>query len=367
SLLNRELARLYGAQLDASAEKTGDHQLLKIGMSVIDDRYTLEKDSLLKKSVNMLLSLIFEPKAENGAFDESDLAREKRKAIEHIKGEISEKRIYAKNRMLEEMYRGQAYGLPKCGTVEEVQAVTGDSLYRAWQNLLRQAYVRIQVIGAAIPAGFWETVTEKFSAIPRRDIHDPHRNNPTKPIKEPRMITETMNIRQGKLVLGFSSDLYGDDDTSLPLMIAADIFGGGPYSRLFSNVREKMSLCYYCSASAVRQKGLVMVDSGVEAENAPRAEKEILSQLAAIQQGEFTDFEFASSVKSLRDSLYSYQDSQNALDAWYALRTASRVLYTPEEVAEKLLTVTREQVQNAAKGIRLNTVYRLLPQTEKEG
>ena len=161
--------------------------------------------------------------------------------------------------------------------------------------------------------------------------------------------------------MGFSSEMHGDDDDSLPLMVMTDIFGGGPYSRLFSNVREKMSLCYYCSASSVRQKGLITVESGVEAENAFAAEKEILNQLEIVKKGEFTDFEFESSKKSIIDSLNTYNDSQVSLDMWYALKIYNRSLYTPEDIAAKIGGITREAVINAAGGVKLHTVYKLLP------
>ena len=366
SKLNFRLNQLYGAQLDASAEKLGDYQLLKMSISVIHDRYTLGGESLLKQAIGMLLSLIFEPNAQGDAFSETDLAREKRKAIEHIKGEISEKRIYAKNRLIEEMYKGKAYGLPKCGTIENVQTITGKSLYRAWQEMLRKAYVRVQVIGATLPDGLFEEVTARFGGIARGDIPDLRRVEATESVDRPTLVTEHMDIKQGKLVMGFSSDLAGDDDDTLPLMVAVDIFGGGPYSRLFANVREKMSLCYYCSASAARFKGMVTVDSGVEAENAEKAQEAILAQLTAMQKGEFSEFEFSSSIKSIRDSLYSYNDSQVALDVWYALKAANRTLRSPEELAEMLNTVTREQVERAAQGIRLHTVYKLMPENKED-
>ena len=365
SVLNFKLSRLYGARLEASAEKLGDFQLLRMRISVINDKYTFDSESLLKRAIDMLLSLIFKPKTENGAFCEEDLSREKRKAIEHIKGEISEKRIYAKNRLIEEMYKGSAYGVPKCGTVEDVEKITGESLYKAWEDMLKKAFVRVQVIGASIPQRLFETVAESFENINRCEITDCKTSEPTAAVKEPNEVTERMAVKQGKLVMGFSSDMCGDDDLSLPLMVATDIFGGGPYSRLFANVREKMSLCYYCSASAVRQKGLVTVDSGVEAENAEKAQKEILAQLDAVKNGEFTDFEFEASLKSLRDSLNSYNDSQVLLDTWYALKAGNRTLYSPEEIADKIAEITREDIVNAAKGIKLHTVYKLLPKEEK--
>lgn len=365
SVLNFKLSRLYGARLEASAEKLGDFQLLRMRISVINDNYTFDSESLLKRAIDMLLSLIFKPKTENGAFCEEDLSREKRKAIEHIKGEISEKRIYAKNRLIEEMYKGNAYGVPKCGTVEDVEKITGESLYKAWEDMLKKAFVRVQVIGASIPPRLFETVAESFENINRCEITDCKTSEPTAAVQNPNEIIERMAVKQGKLVMGFSSEMCGDDDVSLPLMVATDIFGGGPYSRLFANVREKMSLCYYCSASAVRQKGLVTVDSGVEAENAEKAQKEISAQLDAVKKGEFTDFEFEASLKSLRDSLNSYNDSQVLLDTWYALKEGNRTLYSPEEIAAKVAEITREDIVNAANGIKLHTVYKLLPKEEK--
>lgn len=365
SVLNFKLSRLYGAGLDASAEKLGDYQLLRMRISVINDSYTFESESLLSRAADMLLSLIFEPKAENGAFCDSDLSREKRKAIEHIKGEISEKRIYAKNRLIGEMYKGEAYGVPKCGTASDVEKITGKSLYRAWENMLKKAFIRVQVIGASLPPRFFEGIAERLAGLDRADITDCKLNKPTAAVKTPNEIIEKMSVKQGKLVMGFSSDMCGDDDVSLPLMVMTDIFGGGPYSKLFSNVREKMSLCYYCSASSVRGKGLITVDSGVEAENADKAQKEILAQLDAVKNGDFADFEYEASLKSLRDSLNSYNDSQVLLDTWYALKAGNKALYSPEEIGEKISAITREDIINAAKGVKLHTVYKLLPKEEK--
>lgn len=365
SVLNYKLNRLYGAQLDAAAEKLGDYQLLKMRISVINDKYTFESESLIKQACEMLLSLIFEPKAENGAFAADDLAREKRKAIEHIKGEISEKRIYAKNRLIEEMFKGDAYGVPKCGTADDVEAVTGETLYSAWKDLIKKAFIRVQVIGAALPQRLFEDIAERFDGIKRSDITDCKINSAAKERETPVSVTEKMDVKQGKLVMGFSSRMSGDDDVSLPVMIMTDIFGGGPYSRLFSNVREKMSLCYYCSASAVRQKGLITVESGVEKENAEKAEKAIISQLDIVKNGEFSDFEFNSSLKSICDSLNTYNDSQVSLDTWYALKANNSTLYSPEDIAERIKQITREDVVNAAKGVKLHTVYRLLPKEEK--
>lgn len=365
SKLNLKLAKLYGARLNASAEKYGDYQLLKMTISVINDRFSLDGESLVKSASQLLLNLIFSPNTEDGAFLTEDLEREKRKAIEHIKGEISEKRIYAKKRLIEEIYENSPYGIPKCGTVEDVEAITETSLYNAWIRMLESAFVRVQVVGSAVPAGLFEDITERFSVTERKNITDCKISEPTEKRNTVKRVTDNMDVTQGKLCLGFSAEMCGNDDTTLPLMVMTDIFGGGPYSKLFSNVREKMSLCYYCSASAVRQKGLITVESGIETENALKAEKEILNQLEAVKKGEFSDFEFQSSIKSISDSLNSYNDSQNSIDLWYAIKINNDSVYSPEDIAKKLKNITREDVVNTANGVTLNTVYKLLPEGAK--
>ncbi len=365
SKLNYKLSKLYGARLDASTEKYGDYQLLKMTVSLINDRYSLDDESLVKRAAELLLGLVFEPNTENGAFLDLDLEREKRKAIEHIKGELSEKRVYAKNQMIKEMFKDDVYGLSKCGTVEQVQAITGESLYKSWEKMLESAFITVQVVGTAIPTGLFEEISERFSSLKRENITDCKDTCAAVPTDKVNTVTEEMNVNQGKLVMGFTTELQGNDDKTLPLMVMTDIFGGGPYSRLFSNVREKMSLCYYCSASSSRIKGVLTVDSGVEADNAEKAEKEILNQLEIVKRGEFTDSEFQSSIKSISDSVKTYSDSLGALDLWYALRVHNDNIYSPEEMAEKIATVTREDVIKAANGVKLHTIYKLMPKEKK--
>lgn len=361
SRLNYKLSKLYGARLDASCEKFGDYQLLRTKISVINDRFSLDDESLVKQASDLLLGMIFEPSVAGEAFISEDVEREKRKAIEHIKGEYSEKRVYAKKRLIEEMYKGKPYGVSKCGSVKSVEAITGESLYKAWKTVLKTAFIRFQVVGASVPQGLFEGIAERFNEIERNEIVSLKETKPTFAVKKIKEISEYDDVSQGKLCMGFSTKMHGNDDNSLPMLVAADIFGGGPYSRLFSNVREKMSLCYYCSAASVRSKGLLTVDSGVETQNAQKAQTEILNQLEIVKNGEFEDFEFESSIKSICDSLMGYYDSQGALDLWYVLKINNDGLYSPKDISERILNITRDEVINAAKGINLHTVYKLLP------
>ena len=150
----------------------------------------------------------------------------------------------------------------------------------------------------------------------------------------------------------------------MPFAVLCDIFGGGLYSRLFTNVREKLSLCYYCSASGEKRKGYIIVDSGVEAENAKKAEAEIIRQLETIKNGGFSDFELESSKKSIINTLKGYGDHQEAIDAWYTGKCAAGTPVSPEAYADMVAGVGRQAVINAAKTVKLHTVYTLMPENQ---
>ncbi|MBQ2422545.1 MAG: insulinase family protein, partial [Clostridia bacterium] len=163
----------------------------------------------------------------------------------------------------------------------------------------------------------------------------------------------------GKLVLGFRSSSYGDDRDTYRLMVLSDLFGGGPYSLLFDNVREKMSLCYYCASRTNRRKGFLTVDSGVEFANMDKTYDEILNQLNRLKNGDFDDSLLDASKKSLCESFRALGDSQSVIDRYYADRVHSANPPTPDEMGEFVRSVTREDIIRVANTLKLDTVYRL--------
>lgn len=359
--LNYKLNKLYSASLSASAEKVGDYQLLKIGISVLDDKYALDGEQLVSKAAELLNSLIFDPRVENGAFYDSDVEREKRKAIEHIRGEIAEKRLYAKKRTIEEMFKDDIYGVSKCGTEKQVLAITGASLYSAWCDMLKRANLVVNVISNTLPQNIFEDVKSRLALIDRTAAISILPSKPIKPVFATRRVLENLDVAQGKLVMGFSAEIGTDLNCAAVFDVMCNLFGGAPHSRLFTNVREKMGLCYYCLSTGNRLKGYMLVESGVEAENAKKAEFEIIRQLEVIKNGQFSDFEFESSKLSIINALNSYGDSQDTIDGWYTVRCALTEPVSPEEYAEIISKVSDTDVKVIAKDIRLHTVYTLMP------
>ncbi|MBO5909654.1 MAG: insulinase family protein [Clostridia bacterium] len=153
----------------------------------------------------------------------------------------------------------------------------------------------------------------------------------------------------------------GEGDKALTHLIFSDIFGGGTYSKLFKNVREKQSLCYYCSASGVFKKGYMLVDSGIDAQNADRVIEAVGKELNDIKNGNIDDCEIESSKKAVCETLMSYYDSASSLDLWYA-KSIDIDLWSPKEMAEKIKSITKEQIVNAANCYKLHTIYKLLPE-----
>ena len=181
-------------------------------------------------------------------------------------------------------------------------------------------------------------------------------------------VEETQAVNQGKLVMGFRVGCNNENETrdyQNEIRIMTDIFGGGTYSRLFMNVREKMSLCYYCSARPYRQKGLFIVQSGVENENIETAISEIQNQLASIANGEVTDEDMNASLLAMKDSFNSVCDTPEDIDGWISAQVTEPYFETPEEVLSGISKVTKEDVISAAKKVTLDTIFVLRAKEEE--
>lgn len=364
STLNLRLCELYGADVGGVADKLGDMQLLKFFSFCVEDEAVPDAISVTEQACDLLFSMIFEPSIENESFFDADVERERRLTLEKIAGIINDKRSYAISRIIQEMYKGEAFGQLKTGSYEAVSQIDGKALYKAWLEAISTAEITIQVIGKKLPEGLFERLAAKLSGFERRPIKT-KLATPKKPNAEVCRITENMDVSQGKLVMGFCTDLVGSDKETAFLAVFADLFGGGPYSKLFKNVREKLSLCYYCAARPNRSKGYLLVDCGVEPNNAERAEAEILNQLEEIKKGDLTAEDLEASIRSLKDSLICLNDSQAALDNWYSMRFSDNPV-SPEDYISIIESVTLDDVIKASKLYTLDFVYKIMPQ-QKEG
>lgn len=365
SQLNTKLAYLYGAVLAPSVSKIGESQLLKLGITCVDDRFSLDDEKISKECVSLLLSLLFEPNLdENGEFYTEDIEREKRILTEKIDSEENEKRTYVLRKTEEIMFSGEPYAVNRFGTKEEVNSITKEMALAAWKNVLKTSKVLLTVVGNVSVDEISNELKERFSNVERD--YKKLQSAVFKPVAEKvNEVTESMDVKQGKLVLGFRVNMKPEDQRSSAMRSFTDIFGGGPYSKLFANVREKMSLCYYCSARYIRKKSFVVIQCGCEEENMDKAVKEILNQLEEIKKGNF-EYEFNSSKAGLTDAINSVYDAPDSLENWYLLQMNDDVVKSPKESAEENKNVTKEQVIECANLLTLDTVYKLVSTGEGE-
>ena len=354
---SQRLDTLYGASLGTDTYKAGDMLAVRVGILFVEDRFL--PTPLFDQCAQLLMDTIFDPAAEGGAFDKGNFAREQRIQIEEIEGEINDKRTFARNRLIAKMFEGEPYGLAVTGTKEQTEALTPEGVFEAWKTLLKTAYFRLSVIADKPHDEVFDLFAERLAQYDRDEIFIPTPDKLHVQSGEVKQISDSMAVAQGKLAMGFTCD-GGEDADSYKTMIMADVLGGGPYSLLFTNVREKLSLCYYCAARGVRKKGVLMIDSGVEFDNMDKTYNAVMEQIEMLKAGDFDDGIVEASKLAITGSLKGVYDSQTVIDHWYADRWFDKQLLAPEELAELVKSVTKEDVITAAKSIKLDTVYRLL-------
>lgn len=361
---SRVLDELYGASVSAGVIKRGEAQILSFGLTAIDDRFALNGDKVALECMELLLNMIFEPITDGESFPADIIEQEKHLLTEVIMNEQNDKRRYAMLKCEEAMFADEAYGINRLGTVDEVNALTPDAVYMAWRDVLERSTVQITMVSSMDPEPVAQLIESKFSRIDRHPVKIETQFITGLP--KPEYVTESMPLKQGKLVMGFRTGMRNEDDMMPAMRVAVDIFGGGTYSKLFSVVREKMSLCYYCSAGLFNSKGVVMVQSGIEDANEEKAKSEIVNQLSLTANGEFTDEDFTSSIKSLTDTILGSSDTPEEICSWYASQILRDKMKSPEEFAEEIKNVDREDVVRAAKTIMLDTVFMLKSNGEAE-
>lgn len=357
--LSAALDELYGGAIEPVVRKKGEKQCVGFAASFLDDAYALRGEKILEPAAALLGELLLKPYTENGVFCPDYTAGEKANLIDRIRAQINDKRTYATQRLVQEMCRYEAFGVDKLGDEESVSALTPEGLWRRYQELLRTAQVELYYCGSAQPERVEAALREALSALPVNENRlDPDCEVRVSVGPEPILAEEAMDVSQGKLALGFRTGGLTCWEEDFPaLYLAVAVYGGTTLSKLFMNVREKLSLCYYASAVLEKMKGLVLVSSGIEFDKYETARAEILAQLEAVKRGEMEDWELEGSRRTLINACLSTLDDQGRQEEFWLGQAAAGLDYGPEELAARLEGVTREQVAEAAKKLELDTVY----------
>lgn len=349
---NNKMSRLYASGIGGTAGRQYDLQTISFGAYYLDDIYALSGEKMTGIMTDILIDCLTSPVTENGVFSEKFVELEKKTVIDNIETAINDKRSYAIERAMKTICKGEPASVCSYGTVEKAKLITPDSAYKAYRRMLETMPCEIICTGCSDFEGVAEKFAAAFEKVGRHDIENT--TIALSPVKtQTEEVTERLTVNQSKLVLGFKS--HSDDDAALVLL--QKIFGGTTSSKLFRNVREKMSLCYYCSAARNDLKGIMLVNSGVENENIEKTKEAVIDQLEEIKNGNFTNEDINFAEMAIKNDFKSVADSAGNVSNWYFDCIRKNDIVTPEEKLGRYLGVSKERIIAAAKSMVLDSVY----------
>lgn len=362
--LSRRLARLYGAALTVSTGMQGANRVLSISICGIKDRYALEGEALSAAYTEILLGVALDPYFEGGLFSEEAVRIEKMTLTRQLESEINDKRLYCVRQARRRFYGDSPVGIERDGYLADLPKVNRETLTSAYHKMLREATIEVMVLGAD-KAAVKSALMEKLSGMDRQPAH--LSENTFMPAQPTATFEEKMELVQAKLCMMFTLDRPAEPQELNAFRLAMSVFGGCSTSRLFVNVREKQSLCYYCGSRFTSASACMMVDSGVEPSNAKMAEQAILKELNQLVNGEISDDELENARRGILSGMDSVGDSLSSLENWYfgeIMRGAE--ICTPEESAQQLREVTKEDVRRILASFQYSLSYLVTAKEDAE-
>lgn len=356
--INKKLEEMYGASFDCGVDKTGDNQILKFYLESVNDEFLpKENENMLKTSIEKILEIIFNPYIENEAFKKEYIEQEKENLKQVIEGKIDNKAKYAQNRCIEEMFKDKPYGLYKYGYIEDLKEIDEKNLYQYYQELINKCKIDIYVSGI-IDESIETLVTENenIKKLKERESEYVLPKIEIKERKEENIIQETMDITQGKLVMGLDVNI-DNEEFRYDVMIYNSILGGSANSKLFQNVREKASLAYTASSSYYRFKNNIFINCGIEIQNYDKAVEIIKKQLEDMKDGNFSDEEIEEAKQGIIASIKAIEDEQDSEIMYNFGQELSEIKYSIEDYIKKVQDVDKQKILNVANKVQINTIY----------
>ena len=349
------LDELYGASVGALVRRVGDYQTTGLSCGFIEDRFCIPGDQVLAPMIDFIRELLFEPILEEGGFCKSFVESEKKNLIATIESELNDKRVYAMGRMVKTMCKADSYGVPRLGDAESAAVIDPVTLYEHYQKILKESRIDIFYVGSAKLEDIAAMVMPLLQAIDRNYQPLPGQT----PFQDAggADVVEEMDVTQGKLCMGFVTPITNRDCDFVPMQLMNTIFGAGMTSKLFVNVREKLSLCYSDGSGYYGSKGIVTVSAGIDFDKEQQTREEILRQLKAMQEGDISKQELTAAKEALLSSLRGTHDSPGSIEGFYATSALSGLRLTPAAYMEAIYAVTVDQVVAAAQTVNLHTTY----------
>lgn len=356
--INKKMEDMYGASFDCGLDKTGDNQILKFYMETVNNEFLpQDAENMIKNSIEKIFEIIFNPYLENGVFKKEYVEQEKENIKQIIDGKIDSKARYALDRCIEEMYKNEPFGLYKFGYVEDLKDINEKNLYEYYLELIKTCKIDIYISGI-VDENIHNIIkqNENIEKLEERKPDFKEFELVKKENEEAKEIQESMEVTQGKLIIGLDVNIL-DKDARYKIMIYNSLLGGSANSKLFQNVREKASLAYTASSSYYRFKNNIFINCGIDIPNYQKALEIIKKQIEDMKNGDFTDEEIENAKNGIIASIKTIDDEQDTEITYYFGQELSGTKTSLEEYIENIQKVNKADVLEVAKQISINTIY----------
>lgn len=353
--IQKKLEDLFGANLSVDVTKKGERQVIRFTLEGPNDKY-VSVNNLIEEMIKILNEIINNPLLENGSFLNEYVNQEKENLKKKIESRINDKKTYSVDRCIEEMCKNEKYSLYKHGYVEDLKDIDSQTLYKHYLTVLKSSPIEVCVVGDIDIDVVTQTFIENFE-IKRDKVINIQRESVIKEVHTKNLVREEMDVNQGKLALGFRTNIPYEDKLYEPLLIMSNILGGGPNSKLFINVREKESLAYYIYSRVLKYKSLLIISSGIEFANYQKTLDIIKEQVEDMKLGKFSETEIKQAKKSLITSIKSVKDNNFSLTDYYLSNILANDNRSIDEIIERLKNVSKDEIVEAAKKLSLDTIY----------
>ncbi len=360
--VNRRLDELFGASLYAQVNKHGESQILEWTLNCAAPE-RVGRPELLREALQFMRDMICDPLMENAGFDGTLFAQEKEILLQEQEARQNDKMTFAYERCVEELCKGEPFAVHKLGSAQTLRDMDAVGLYEHYRRLFDNAHMDWIVVGD-IETAVMEDLLSQVFMLPSRQPLKPERER-IRPASGIRCVEEPMDVKQGKLCMGFRTGIPYENPAYDAAMLMGIVFGGGASSKLFQTIREKESLCYSVYARVEKFKSLLIVGAGIDLDKAAVVEAGVLRELELMKRGKVTEEELSLAQMTVIRSLSAVRDSQNALADYYYSQHISTKRYTVDETIHALKAVSREAVVEAAAGTGLELVYFLSGKEEQ--
>ncbi|MGI6025959.1 MAG: EF-P 5-aminopentanol modification-associated protein YfmF [Candidatus Scatomorpha sp.] len=352
---------LYGLRVEPVVRCIGEIQAPGFYATFPEDRFLPGNDRLLDKAAELLGELLLTPNTRGGLLLPDYVERERTRLAEKIRAKRNNKDAYAVLRLIELMCAYEPIAVGSLGSEQAAEDIHYVALSKHYKNLIASSPIEVFYCGASGWEDVLSAVSGALETLPRGEINwdlgTEIRMNSVE--EQPRVFKEHMDVSQGKLAIGWRLGECMEEPDMAKIRVFNAVYGGSTTSKLFMNVREKRSLCYYASSGVDMQKGLLLVASAVNFENFGAAREEIFAQLEAMRRGEITPAELESARLSCASALRSVEDEPFALESYWLSMNVSGAEVGPGELAAACELVTAEDAAEIARSCECDAEYYL--------